>query len=101
MSGGSLDYAYGRLDDLACTIAARAKTPLHMAFAEHLRKVASAAHDLEWVWSCDTCPGDEEAAIRAVIAPGAELAEAVKAAETARKNLEQAIESAKTEKGGT
>ena len=65
MSGGALNYMYGTLEALAEQIERRADSALHKAFARHLFKVAQAAHDLEWVWSGDWSPGDEEAAIKA------------------------------------
>lgn len=61
MSGGSLDCEFGRIEDLADTIERRARKPLHRAFAAHLRKVAKAAHDLEWVWSGDSSDGKKMA----------------------------------------
>jgi hypothetical protein len=67
MSGGSLDYIYGKVEDAADSIRGRAFKPLHLAFAEHLRLVATALHDLEWVFSSDTSPGDEDAAILKVL----------------------------------
>lgn len=75
MSGGSLDYLYSRVNDAADLIAYSGE-PLRCAFAEHLRKVAKALHDIEWVMSCDYGPGDDADAIRACIAPDAELAAA-------------------------
>jgi hypothetical protein len=65
MSGGSLNYGYERIETLAEEIERRAECALHKAFARHLFRVAQAAHDLEWVWSGDWSPGDEEAAIKA------------------------------------
>lgn len=76
MSGGSLDYGYQRVRDLAEAIERRAERPEHRAFADHLLKVAEAAKALEWVWSGDRGPGDEIEPIKAVLAPQAlELAE--------------------------
>ena len=83
MSGGSLDYIYGRLDDAADTIASRAEKPLHKAFAKHLRLVSAALHDLEWVWSCDYSPGDEDNSIRAVVSRTEEIQAAKEAIEKA------------------
>lgn len=93
MSGGSYDYAYSRVEELACAI--RCDSPLRRAFCDHLRLVAKALHDIEWVDSYDTAPGSEDAAIRACLAPGAELASAIKSAELARDELNDAIERAK------
>jgi hypothetical protein len=81
MSGGSLDYASSRIEDLASAVRGRATTPLHRAFATHLDKVALAAHDLEWMLSGDTSPGDEVAAIEACLQPGAVLAQVMAEAE--------------------
>lgn len=65
MSGGSLNYLYRRLlydADFACD------TPERKAFAAHLKLVARALHDIEWVDSGDYGPGDENEAIRACLA---------------------------------
>lgn len=67
MSGGSLDYAYQRVRDLAEAIERQAEKPEHHAFAAHLHKVAEAAKALEWVWSGDRAPGDEIEPIKAVL----------------------------------
>ena len=91
MSGGSLEYAYSRVEDVAEMIAGRAELPEHRAFAVHLHKVAKALHDLEWVWSCDYARGDELEAIRAVVTPGDVLGEALKRALEARADLDAAI----------
>lgn len=91
MSGGSLDYVYSRVEDAAMQAAARAETALHRAFANHLHKVAKALKDLEWMLSCDTSPGDEEASIRAVLHEGSEIEEATKQARKALADLEAAL----------
>lgn len=65
MSGGSYGYAYGKIEDLANEI--RPTSPLRKAFKTHLRKVAKACHDIEWVDSGDYGPGDEDEAIRACL----------------------------------
>ena len=65
MSGGSMDYGYvhvvGAIDRF------EHDTPARKAFADHLRKVSKAMHDIEWVDSDDYAPGDEDEAIRACI----------------------------------
>ncbi len=71
MSGGSYDYAFNRVEDLAREI--RGDSALRRAFRAHLKKVAQALHDIEWVDSADCSPGSEDDAIRACLAPGAEL----------------------------
>ena len=69
MSGGSYDYAFRRIDELADAI--QATTPLRRAFQQHLRDVAKAAHDIEWVDSCDYGKGDEDEAIQKVLGQNA------------------------------
>lgn len=73
MSGGSLNYAYFQVEDIASDVLRRADTNLHRAFAKHLYKVAKALHDLEWVYSSDYSPGDEVQAIREVITRNEEI----------------------------
>lgn len=65
MSGGSYGYAYRHIEELADRI--EQTTPLRTRFVEHLRKVAKAAHDIEWVDSADSSPGSEDSAIRFVV----------------------------------
>ena len=71
MSGGSLDYACYKIDSIIEQIERKAHyrgmTVLHKAFVAHLKKVSKALHDIEWVYSCDYGPGDEEPAIKACI----------------------------------
>ena len=93
MSGGSYDYAYHRIYDMADKVeAALVPCPcdrvkhwcecpsanvtdketrrLRTEFAAMLRKVAKAAHDIEWVDSGDYGPGDEIEALRRVLGEG-------------------------------
>ena len=81
MSGGSLDYVSGRLDDAIESIRARRPSSLHVAFATHLADVSEALHALEWELSGDTGTGDADEAIRKVVAPAMEM-------EAARRALE-------------
>lgn len=67
MSGGSLDYAQYKLDDIAEMVAVRSRTPLHKAFVKHLRLVGEALHEFEWMASGDTGPGDEVTAIEKIL----------------------------------
>jgi hypothetical protein len=96
MSGGSLDYAYIRVEDTARDVCIRAKTPLQRAFGAHLLKVAKALHDLEWVMSDDYGPGDEVEAIRACITPAMELEAATEHARAALAELQSVIDGART-----
>lgn len=91
MSGGSLDYVYLKVQEAAERIGG---SPLHDAFREHLLLVAEALHDVEWVLSGDYGEGDDDAAIRAVIHPGAELLAATKRAEKALADLRAVLKNA-------
>lgn len=68
MSGGSYDYAYRHVDEMADTIDHKTKSSLRRAFAAHLRKVALAMHHIEWVDSGDYGNGQDEGAMRACLA---------------------------------
>lgn len=71
MSGGSYDYAYMRIDDLAADVDERnreVKSDLRAKFARLLRLCAVAAKDIEWADSGDTARGSEDAAISAALA---------------------------------
>ena len=92
MSGGSLDYSFKKVNDLAEMVDSLATTNLHFAFASHLRSVAKDLHDLAWVWSGDYGPGDEDAALRAVVTPEAQLGVATTRAETALKQLQNVLD---------
>jgi len=97
MSGGSYDYAYCKIEDLADAI--QPLTPLRKAFKEHLRKVSKACYDIELVDSGDKSGGDEDAAILACLGesgPTLALAEAVKDAVKVRDELDAAIRTANT-----
>lgn len=97
MSGGSLDYAYRKVENVAETL--RGSSCLaHRAFALHLARVAKALHDIEWVLSCDYSPGDEMAAINKVLQPSDMLTQATEEAMAARDALEAALR--EIEKGG-
>jgi len=71
MSGGSYQYAYQRIQDMAEEL--QPTTPLRQAFAEHLVKVAKACHHVEWVDSGDYKSGDEDQAIRDCLGQKADL----------------------------
>lgn len=68
MSGGSMNYLYSRLEWEGID-SIEQSTPERKAFVAHLRKVARALHDIEWVDSGDYGPGDEVAAIMEVLRP--------------------------------
>lgn len=66
MSGGSYDYSYQKVLEMADQLA-HSPSPLRRAFSVHLKKVAVAMHDIEWVDSCDYGKGDENPAIKACL----------------------------------
>ena len=81
MSGGSMNYLFSKLEYEADF---ETDTPEREAFAEHIKLVAKALHDIEWVDSGDYGSGDENEAIRACLAGGEKLRAA---AEEARRVL--------------
>jgi hypothetical protein len=91
MSGGSYDYAYARVQDMASSMLNRDASPLRVAFARHLKKVADAMQAVEWVDSCDSARGDEDEPIRACIASGAEAEAAREALELAMRRAEEVL----------
>ncbi len=90
MSGGSMNYVYRHLEDAEF----HTRTPERAAFAKHLKLVAEALHDIEWVDSLDYGPGDEVAAIRACIGDGAVLEAAIERAQQAINELRAELERA-------
>ena len=91
MSGGSLDYVCYKLDDAIEVIERRATTVLQKAFAKHLKDVAKALHDLEWVYSGDYSDGDDVEALRKVVNKEMELEAATEQAEFALKQLKDVL----------
>lgn len=70
MSGGSLNYASGNIDDAISYIESD-KNPLYRAFAEHLKLVSKALHDIEWEFSGDYGTGDAEESVKKVLGDNA------------------------------
>lgn len=68
MSGGSYDYIYFKIEELAQQFLEQ-DDPLRKQLGEHLKLVAKALHDIEWVDSGDYGIGDDVAAIKAVLSP--------------------------------
>lgn len=91
MSGGSMNYLYIRLEDEADFAK---NTVERKAFAEHLKRVAKALHDIEWVDSNDYSPGDENESIRACLSSTATLEIAIRGAVRARDALVAELERA-------
>jgi hypothetical protein len=70
MSGGSYDYIHHRIDDFLEEFEQHLNNdPLRIAFCEHMKKIAKAVHDIEWVDSGDYGKGDEHEAIKACLLP--------------------------------
>lgn len=91
MSGGSYNYTFYRIEELAAEILQQGeRTSLRKAFCAHLVKVAAAAKAIEWNDSGD---GDdrEDDLIRSVISPTAELEAATKAAKEASEELNRLL----------
>jgi RNase P/RNase MRP subunit p30 len=95
MSGGSLDYICFKVEVASSSIRERATCPEHIAFADHLDKVAAALHDIEWMFSGDTSSGDEIPAIMECITPAEVLDATIDEAKIATERLEKALENAK------
>lgn len=87
MSGGSLDYVYRTVEDISF----REETPMRKAFALHLKKIAKALHDIEWVDSCDYSKGQEDAAILACISQESVLAVIVEDGKRVMSELQAAL----------
>lgn len=66
MSGGSYDYFYLRVEEMAENIPHK-NNPRRVAFKELLKLVAEACHAIEWVDSCDYGAGDENKTIEACL----------------------------------
>ena len=95
MSGGSMNYIYSRLEYEA-TFAE--DTPERRAFAKHLKLVAKALHDIEWVDSGDYGPGDENAAIRACLGDAVMLQTTLEMAKEAVATLQAEIDRAEAKR---
>lgn len=76
MSGGSLDYLFGKLNDGIADIKSEINPnnkaffenqELMLEFIAHLELVSEALHDIEWELSCDYGDGDSLPAIKKVL----------------------------------
>lgn len=90
MSGGSYNYLYLRVEEVATDPRVRNGGPVRRAFAKHLDKVAEAMRAIEWVDSCDS--SDDTKEILACLGPYAELEELIS---TAKELTGQLIEATK------
>jgi hypothetical protein len=71
MSGGSYDYAYGHLENFFIEEFEKNLNddPLRIAFLAHIKNVARAMHDIEWVDSGDYGKNGDHKAILACLHP--------------------------------
>jgi hypothetical protein len=74
MSGGSWDYFTFKADEVAERLESE-KSPLRRALGQHMRLIAKALYDIEWVDSGDKGEGDDIEAIKAVFEDTAEAKE--------------------------
>jgi hypothetical protein len=69
VSGGSWGYFSFKLEEVADRLIDSRPTTsqylLRRALGKHLKKCATALHEIEWVDSCDTSPGGEKEALKA------------------------------------
>jgi len=87
-----MNYLYSRLEYEGIF---DTNTPERRAFAKHLKLVAKALHDIEWVDSSDYGPGDENVAIRACLNDGAVLESLIEQAKATIAALQTEINSLK------
>jgi hypothetical protein len=71
MSGGSWEYAYIQLDELADRLLGE-RCEYRRALGRKLKPFAAALHDIEWVDSGDGAPGDGIPAIKKALGEGCE-----------------------------
>ena len=65
MGGGSWDYFCFKADDVADKLCEE-RSPLRRALGQHMKLVAHAMHEIEWVDSGDKSSPDDTEAIKAV-----------------------------------
>ena len=71
MGGGSWDYFYDKLSQVAIRLCADHR-PIRKAFGVHLVSCALAMHEIEMVDSSDTVPGTEVDRIKAALGSAAD-----------------------------
>lgn len=87
MSGGSMDYLYLRVESASFS----EDTPERKAFRKHLKLVADALYQIEWVDSADNAKGDESKAIRKCLSKTGCLEAAIEEAKKAMGHLQDEI----------
>lgn len=96
MSGGSYNYVFEKFSEAADGLRSRHRDDPHViAFAGHLDAIAAVMKDIEWADSYDTSWTPEiDAAIRALIAPSAEIDAATERAMKAHEILTATLQRA-------
>lgn len=89
MSGGSMEYLYRKVEDASFY----ESTPQRKALRRHLNDLAKVLRCVEWNDSGDGCSNEDEK-IEALLGHSAVIAEAVKEAERAAKQLQDALDRA-------
>lgn len=67
MSGGALDYFYGRVRDTAETLQRHSVTPAYTALYKHLYALSEVLYEVEWVLSGDRLSGKDEKMIEELL----------------------------------
>lgn len=67
MSGGSWDYFFYKLQEVADRLICESANPLRVAFGRHLSKCSKALRAIEWFDSGDNGPDDEIEPIQACL----------------------------------
>lgn len=91
MSGGSWNYAYHEIQEIAETLQ-QSNDPLRRAFGAHMELCSEAIHDIEWVDSGDYSEGREIESIEKVLGGKAKvlaLSEVLKEAKRIKEELEK------------
>lgn len=91
MSGGSFNYLFRDIQEAADILSDVSEPAYRRAFSEHLRKVAEAMQDVEWVDSGDMSPGADEKSIMECITPQDVLCASVERAVEVKNELEKLI----------
>jgi len=97
VSGGSYNYLYRKVIEVAETLSDSNQPDYRKAFAKHLVFIANALHDIEWVDSSDMGNGADKEAIMQCISMQDVLKEAIENAEYAKENLEDILDEARKE----
>lgn len=95
MSGGSLDYAYCKIEEVVSVIRSRATTPVERALIAHLLELMIVLRDLEWAYSGDSSLESVLPLIEKFLGPTTVLEQAIADAKKAKEELEAALKKAK------